>query len=190
VKRLSVKGYDRLGWTATGVVVPLLVGVGMNVLGYSPPDFLLARSCFILAGIFLIVMTTVWLCTNWRPTRRRAIVATALYLLTTSSLGFGMIYVNNREAKAQTPTTPPPVNGNCNNFGNNNTNCNTFNNFGPVRRRLNDDQANSIASYLDKSKVPCNISVETVLSGCADCDGLARQIVDVLPLFEGIKSSI
>jgi hypothetical protein len=65
------------------------------------------------------------------------------------------------------------VNGNCNNVGNNNINCNTLN-IGPAQRRLPDDVVRKITSSLASQKIRGSVEVLTDLMGCPDCNKFAR----------------
>lgn len=151
----------------------------MSQLGFSPPDFTLARACFILASVVLVGMTTVWLWKNWRPNRQQLIVGAFSYLLAIAWLIGSMIYISQRELAAQTPQIPPSVNGNCNSFGNHNSNCNTFN-MGPVPRRLPKNLIDNAKQTLAQSGATGTIEVQTDIMGCPDCDGFAKQFEDIL----------
>jgi hypothetical protein len=90
-----------------------------------------------------------------------------------------------KPTSAQTPPQAPPnVNGNCNNFGNNNFNCNTLN-INPGMRRLSLADANNITSALVATKIKGSIVVQTDLMGCVDCDSFAQQIEAILKSVPG-----
>jgi hypothetical protein len=83
-------------------------------------------------------------------------------------------------AEAQTPPpTPPNVNGNCNNLGNNNFNCNTLN-IGPVQRRLSLADVSKISTALNASASKGSVDILTDLSNCQDCDSFATQLAQII----------
>jgi hypothetical protein len=90
-----------IGWTATWTAILALVGYGMNGIGYSPPDFVLARGCFVSAGIALIGMTTMWLSKSRWSLLPKVLGSLGLYALAVVWLAGSLIYVGNREAAAQ-----------------------------------------------------------------------------------------
>jgi hypothetical protein len=65
----------------------------------------------------------------------------------------------------------PNVSGNCNNFGNNNINCNTFN-YGPASRHLGDDDKAQILDRIPKSR---KIAIMTQ-TGDSDAADLSEEI--------------
>jgi hypothetical protein len=65
--------------------------------------------------------------------------------------GAAFLCANISPLGAQASGTLPNVNGNCNNFGNNNFNCNTFN-FGPSPLRFTDKFAEDMLSRMPVKK--------------------------------------
>src|SRR5229473_2433380 len=162
------------GWAA----IIALVGAGLNTLSFSPPDFLLARTCFILAAVVLMGITTVWLWKIWPPNNKVQIAgAIVSYLLAIVWLNGSMIYVSHRQAEAQTP--PGGVRGNCNVFGNNNINCSTFN-LAPLPRAIPLAEAAGLSTAFARVSTIGTIKVQTDLMSCPDCDGFAKQIEGIL----------
>jgi hypothetical protein len=101
---------------------------------------------------------------------------------------YGDVKLRSREGRGLTDNcknwpkvaqTSPPINGNCNNVGNYNVNCNTFN-IAPTARHLSDAQANDLASALAATHVTGNIAVQTDMMGCTDCDSFANQLQQII----------
>jgi hypothetical protein len=84
-------------------------------------------------------------------------------------------------AQATPPVQPPTVNGNCNNFGNNNFNCNTLN-MGPAPRTVSESQINTIRSKLDGK----NLIFDIAISGGSETQRFAKQLIDAISM-PGIK---
>ena len=103
-----------------------------------------------------------------RPARKSGI---ALIFIGLAGLVFWFGYYRN--ADAQSP--PPSINGNCNVFGNNNVNCNTFN-VGPVQRHLSDADKADILARIPKTR---NISIMTQ-TGDSDAADLSGEIKSFL----------
>jgi hypothetical protein len=59
----SALGTARLAAVATWVVivVPILIGVGVSVLGYAKPQVRLAKACFGASGLALVVQAGMWI---------------------------------------------------------------------------------------------------------------------------------
>jgi len=88
-------------WVVVTVVVPLLIGVGYNVLGYTPPEFTVARVCFSIAALILAAVTVIWaLTTDW-PTSPRVVVGGLLALLTIIGYPELMRWVGQKESRTQ-----------------------------------------------------------------------------------------
>ena len=117
-------------WIIVGVAVGIAASLGAGLMTMADTSAHIgACLAFLLSGIALIGTGAAWW---WRHPERdwtvhmRAIGLTAAVLITTPI----MMWFAWPIASAQTIGAPPSVSGNCNNFGNNNTNCNTFN-LGP-----------------------------------------------------------
>lgn len=65
-------------WTIVGVLVPVLIGVGMSLLGYAEPEFRAVRACFWLSAIVLGLTTAAW---QWQTSRPLLIRVTASVLV-------------------------------------------------------------------------------------------------------------
>ena len=69
---------------------------------------------------------------------------------------------------------PPSINGNCNNFGNHNTNCNTFN-FGPQKLQFTD----ALGAVL-LAKLPKENGIDILAVGSPSDWNVGQQIYDFL----------
>jgi hypothetical protein len=64
-------GIIEILWTATGVIVPLLLGTAWAMVGLTPPEFWIARGCVILAALFFGGTTLAWATNSeWSPAAR------------------------------------------------------------------------------------------------------------------------
>ena len=116
-------------WIIAGVVVPALGMLGGALMALTDQSaHFAACAAFLLAGGWLAVTGLRWMreVHDWNWTVRLYAAGIALGVL----LAPLMIWFAWPSAQAQ---TPPAVSGNCNNFGNNNFNCNTLN-LGPPRQ--------------------------------------------------------
>ena len=48
-------------WEVVGTLITVFIGIGLSVMSMSPPEFILAKVCFSLAAILLLVRTGTWL---------------------------------------------------------------------------------------------------------------------------------
>ena len=62
-------------WGITGVLGPVFVAVAVAVVGFTPPEFTLARVLFIAAAVLLAGTTLLWLFTTERPMWWRLTIA-------------------------------------------------------------------------------------------------------------------
>jgi hypothetical protein len=84
-------------WSVVGVVVALLIGTGINVLGYTPPEFKLARACFWCSAIILGLTDTTWhLQTDWLLLEQMC-VAVPLWGCILIGLPAGTRWIDRRE---------------------------------------------------------------------------------------------
>jgi hypothetical protein len=61
-------GLIEILWTATGIMVPLLLGTAWAMLGLTPPEFLIARGCVCVSAAIFIGTALVWLVVlDWQP---------------------------------------------------------------------------------------------------------------------------
>ncbi len=49
-----------IAWGIVGIVATLLVGTGVSVLGFSPPEYLIARACFYSSAAILAITCMAW----------------------------------------------------------------------------------------------------------------------------------
>jgi hypothetical protein len=54
-------GLIEILWTATGIMVPLLLGTAWAMLGLTPPEFLIARGCVCVSAAIFIGTAIVWI---------------------------------------------------------------------------------------------------------------------------------
>src|ERR1051325_4797425 len=95
---LQTKTMDiKTAWTIASVAVPLLVGVGFSVLSMTPPDFDIARWCFLIAAVLLAIMSTVWATKTAAPFHVRGGVCVVLGLLIAVCLPEGLRWISRRE---------------------------------------------------------------------------------------------
>src|ERR1035437_8773258 len=47
-------------WAVVAVVVSILIGIGVGVMSMTPPDFVIAKAAFALAGIILAAKVVHW----------------------------------------------------------------------------------------------------------------------------------
>jgi hypothetical protein len=163
-------------WSITSVAVPLIFTAGAALMfGPSIASHWAACAAFLLAAVWMGMTGIMW----FLKQRNRDFVTLAKMagILAFSIIICPVMIYFAWPVSAQIP--PGGVNGNCNNFGNNNTNCNTFN-LGPVPRRIPDKQVADISAALRKSNPSGIIEVQTDMMACPDCDGYAKQIAAIL----------
>ena len=96
-------------WTVVGAAVGLLIGAGLNVLGYSPPEFRLARTCFWASATLMGITDIAWhLQTDWPPVPQLC-VAFSIWVGITVGLPAGLRWIDRREA-SYASTLPPKAN--------------------------------------------------------------------------------
>jgi hypothetical protein len=111
------------GWVTTSIGVPALWSLG-GALMFGPTDasHWVACAIFIVAAAWIGVMGVVWITRtqerDWTVWVRVAGLLVIVFIITPALIYFAI------PAGAQIP--PGGVSGNCNNFGNNNFNCNTL----------------------------------------------------------------
>ncbi len=112
------------GWGTTSVGVPALWSIG-GALMFGPSDTTHWAACaiFFAAALWLVVMGMIWFgnqsTRDWTVWLRAAGLVVIILIATPI-----MIYFAWPVGAQSIP--PGGVNGNCNNFGNNNFNCNTL----------------------------------------------------------------
>jgi hypothetical protein len=111
--------------------VPIVFTVGLGLM-FAPYPSAHVVSCvaFAIAALWAAVGGIMWARSvkEWAAQQAAQAAGIAAFVLLVTPL---MIWLAWPAANAQ--PAPPSVNGNCNNFGNNNFNCNTLN-FGPPRQ--------------------------------------------------------
>src|SRR5258708_36529639 len=50
-----------LGWPVAAFIMAALLGAAWSVMSLAPPEFLLAKSCFITSAAILLVKFTLWI---------------------------------------------------------------------------------------------------------------------------------
>jgi hypothetical protein len=61
-------GLIEILWTATGIMVPLLLGTAWAMLGLTPPEFVIARGCVCVSAAIFIGTAIVWIVVlDWQP---------------------------------------------------------------------------------------------------------------------------
>jgi hypothetical protein len=84
-------------WTVVGVVVSILISVGASVLGYTPPEFKLARACFWTSAVMLGLTEIAWQVQTTWSLPRQLWVAIPLGTLILTGLPAGLRWVQRRE---------------------------------------------------------------------------------------------
>lgn len=161
-------------WGITGIGVSALWSIGGSLMSGTPSAHEGAIIAFVLAALWLGGITTMWFrniaerdWTVWL----RAIGVLAIVSVVTPLL----IYL---ALPTSAQVAPSGVGGNCNNFGNNNFNCNTFN-LGPSKpapRHLTVGQAAHIKRSLDGKRL-------SVLVINAGGDGARRYASEIKSAF-------
>lgn len=117
-----------------------------------------------------------WAVREWPLRGWKFVAMVGLGLLAIGGSAAGVIWASH-QAAAQTAI--PNVNGNCNNFGNYNINCNTFN-LGPQKRDLDSPWGQPLKEQmLQKLPRDKEITVESIL-GDSESGDLAVQIYNFL----------
>jgi hypothetical protein len=78
-------------------IFALVVGVGASMLSTSPPEFLIARMCFIGGAVILAVGLFYFLCTEDRPLIWKIIIGLGAGLAILVVIPQLMILTNNKE---------------------------------------------------------------------------------------------
>jgi hypothetical protein len=122
-------------WAIAGIVLALGFGA-VSLMGLSPPAFLMARICFMVAAILVVAVVAMWARKLTAATWVRIATVSSASILTPILLIWMWMWINGREAAAQLPATNAPPSttnspGNCNNYGLNSgkitNNCPTIN---------------------------------------------------------------
>jgi hypothetical protein len=97
------------GWPMVLFVVPLLIGGGMEVIGWSPPEFLFAKLCFAVSGLILLAKVVHWLVGTNSSQGERMIVRFLIF----GAIGVGLVeslhWVRNRQQSAQSSIATTPT---------------------------------------------------------------------------------
>jgi hypothetical protein len=150
------------GWLTTGIGVPALWTLaGALMFGPSDATHWAACATFAVAGLWLGVMGVIWFSTHnardWTVWARAAGLAVVVLIATPMLIYFAW------PVSAQN-IPPGGVSGNCNNFGNNNFNCNTLN-IAPPRAIFTSDLGRDLLAHMpDKNKK----TVLTTVGNAAD----------------------
>lgn len=101
-----------VAWGIVGVVFALLIGVGVSVLGLSPPEYNVARACFWLSGIVLGATTFAWELKTQQPALWRLSAGIAVWVCIGVGLPETLRWVRSRQstvlqvANSTAPSTP------------------------------------------------------------------------------------
>jgi len=170
-------------WIIVGVAVGIIVSLGAGLM--TMPDnsaHIGACIAFVIAGIALVITGATWW---WRHPKKEWTVhmrALGLIIIALTATPI-MMWFAWPIANAQ---PSPSVSGNCNNFGNNNFNCNQVN-IGAVPRRLSPDQMQTLSNAMASSGATGSVEVLTDVMACPDCDGFAKQLEAGLRAAPGLK---
>ena len=66
-------------WPFLGVFVPLLIGIGVGVMGLTPPEYLLAKACFTVSALIVLAKVGSWLIAADSPTLHRIFLCFFLF---------------------------------------------------------------------------------------------------------------
>lgn len=94
-----------IAWTIIGIVVPVLIGVGLSMIGLNPPEFKIARGCFWVSAIMLGGMNTVWDIKTDLPAWWRILAGALIWILIGVGLPEGLRWVTRRERREVPPKT-------------------------------------------------------------------------------------
>jgi len=85
-------------WTIVGIVVACLISAAGSVLGYTPPEFTLARTCLWASAIILGLTDMAWhVQTSW-STEGQLAVAVPIWASILIGVPVGLRWINRREA--------------------------------------------------------------------------------------------
>jgi len=96
-------GLIEILWTATGIMVPLLLGTAWAMLGLTPPEFLIARGCVCVAAAIFIGTALIWIVLlDWQPGVRIFVAASvgAISLIVFSE-SFRLINIREQRVLSQ-----------------------------------------------------------------------------------------
>jgi hypothetical protein len=97
-----------------GIVLALVFGA-VSLIGLSPPEFLVARICFIIAAALSVVAIMMWAKKSRLSILTRRAIASVVVVLAAAALIGAWLWANAREVAAQVPPSSlPTINGNCN----------------------------------------------------------------------------
>jgi hypothetical protein len=172
-------------WTITSVAVALIFTAGTGLMfGPSTGAHWAACAAFLMAAGWMRVMGVMWFLKQRNRDWVTWTMAAGIMAFTLIACPI-MIYFA-WPVSAQVP--PGGVNGNCNVFGNNNLNCNTFN-FAPQPLRFTDKVAKEILAKMPaKKKVFINVvgpSTETYLFGSQMATFLKNKGYDAEWTYQG-----
>ncbi len=98
-----------IAWGVSGAVCCLLVGVGFSVLGFNPPEYVIARVCFWASATILGVTGFVWALKTQQPVLWRVSASAAIWLYIGIGLPETLRWIKVRqlvsEKAANTPST-------------------------------------------------------------------------------------
>jgi hypothetical protein len=99
-------GLTEILWTATGIMVPLLLGTAWAMLGLTPPEFLIARGCVCVSALIFIGTAIVWIVVlDWQP-GPRIFVAALIGALSLVVFAESFRLINAREQRVLADASP------------------------------------------------------------------------------------
>lgn len=96
-----------IAWTVIGVIVPILVGLGGNMLGLTPPEFLIARICFWFSALLLGAMTLIWMVFSGPIVWWRLTIGGVIAIAIAVGLPFSLRWVKKRQTAVVTQSSSP-----------------------------------------------------------------------------------
>jgi hypothetical protein len=97
------KQHMGIAWTITGVIVGILISAGVGMLGLNPPEFTVARACFLISAVLLGVMSLVWQIHTNQPTWWRITAGVALWLCIGIGIPETIRWVSRRQSIFEIP---------------------------------------------------------------------------------------
>jgi hypothetical protein len=92
-----------IAWGIVGVVAALLVGVGVSMVGLSPPEYLVARICFCLSAVVLGGTCMVWELRTQEPIWWRITAGVLVWICVGVGLPESLRWVGGRQASSLLP---------------------------------------------------------------------------------------
>lgn len=94
-----------IAWEIVGVVVAIFVGLGVSMVGLSPPEYAVARACFWLSAVLLGATGLVWELRTQQPTWWRISAGVLIWTCVGVGLPETLRWVGWRQAGVLAPKT-------------------------------------------------------------------------------------